>query len=180
MRSIYDNSSYKKVQAFFNEPDVLSTCAFGLPIYLRRNFQKAWCGYVGIPPHHPHFGLNCSSRIPTDKALVKLGEQSPLSIMLEYLKDDQNSVSLAVLYDCHGGITWAADHCPGLSPDGFWWFGFDCSHYNDFSVKDAMEELFTGEYWRHGEYRDINYALKSARGLASQLSDYTTSHKEPQ
>jgi hypothetical protein len=34
----------------------------------------------------------------------------------------------------HRGITWAADHVGNHSPDGFWWLGFDTSHFGDDSV----------------------------------------------
>jgi hypothetical protein len=33
--------------------------------------------------------------------------------------------------NCHGGLTYSADHVPKEKPDGHWWLGFDTCHLYD-------------------------------------------------
>ena len=177
--SIYDEPAYRKIRDFFHEPDYMHSCAFGLPFYLKRNWAKTWCGYVGIPPTHPHFGMNYSNTVKyTRWRELPIGGKSPISLFLGSIEKEDDQVSLDILYDCPGGISWANDHAAGERPDGYWYFGFDCNHYNDYSPKRAMEELV--EPWDFGDrhYRNIAYAIKGVTHLANQLSDFTSAYPE--
>jgi hypothetical protein len=59
-------------------------------------------GYIGVPKEHPFFGKHYDD------------------IHREY-------EDLSV----HGGLTYSEDHYPRQKPDGYWWIGFDTSHYQD-------------------------------------------------
>jgi len=41
-----------------NEPDAKDWEAHGLKCAMRRNATGAWCGYVGVPVDHPHYGVD--------------------------------------------------------------------------------------------------------------------------
>lgn len=173
--SIYEIADLRK---FFNEPDIVRSCAFGLPIVLVRNSFKAWCGYVGVPAHHPHYGLSYGDTLANfDTSKVLVQKQSPISLFLA-MAGEGSDISIDCLYNVHGGITYATDHPPLFPRDGHWWFGFDCSHYQDLSPKDIIEAHLENDHWRPGAYRTMEYALAEARSLASQLSDFTSSFPE--
>lgn len=178
MSDYYNSLTYKRLIPFFNEPDYWKSCAYGLPFYMKRNWSKAWCGYVGVPKHHPHFELNYSDRIIADRNSILIKDQSPISIFLEAAAPEDERVSLDFLYDCPGGITWAENHAAGESPDGYWWFGFDCSHYNDLSPRDIIEEGLNNKNWRPGTYKDFKWVHGKIVHLASQLSDFISDHPE--
>lgn len=171
-----DHPLYPRLLDFFSEPDVWEGCAYGLPLYAQRNYAKAWCGYVGVPPHHPHRGLTYGDEIPIDVPPdnVPIGMQSPVSL---FSYACSQALTIDVLYDCPGGITWSEPHRPGRSPDGWWYFGFDCSHYNDLSPRDMIDSLIEGN-WRSGEYRTLGFVRRQLFHLASQLSDFTSNHPE--
>ena len=179
--SPYDTPQYAALRAFWNEPDTHSGCAYGLPFHMQRNFSKAWCGYVAVPEHHPHFGLNYSDQVEVlEWESVKIGGQSPISLLIAASRESEDNLSLDVLYDAPGGLTWARDRLPGGRPDGYWWFGFDCSHYNDLSPKDIFSS-FSGypyDLFEGRTYRDFNFVHRACFRLASQLSDFTSQFPE--
>lgn len=180
MTSLYEQKAYKRIAAFFNEPDYYHSCAFGLPYYLRRNPMKAWCGYVGVPSTHPHYGLSYTDRVMYEaKDQITVGQKSPVNILVAAFTADSKTVSLDVLYDCPGGLTWADNRAALERPDGYWYFGFDCSHYNDYSPKDAMSDLIDPAYWKDDRvYRTFAYANAGAVHLANQLSDFSSAYPE--
>lgn len=179
--SPYDTEQYQALKSFWNEPDHYSGCAYGLSIFMQRNFFKAWCGYVGVPEHHPHFGLSYSDQVERlDWQSIPVNGQSPISLLIAASRPSENNISLDILYDAPGGLTWAADHKPGEYKDGLWWFGFDCSHYNDLSPK-AVFASFSG--YPHTlspgrTYKDFNFVRRACFSLASQLSDFTSQFPE--
>lgn len=169
--SIYNHPLYPSLRKFFDEPDFYDGCAFGLPLHMRRNHAKAWCGYVGIPASHPFFGKDYDDRVPYDRTTVLIKDQSPLTLFMEALTEDNNSVSLAALLDCPGGVTWAQPSVPWGGLPNYWYFGFDCNHYNDKSPKDIIQEMAEGTSWREGTYRDFDFVLRACRKLAEQLME---------
>ena len=84
------------------------------------------CGYVGVPPGHPFFGLG-----PGDCIAPGCG-------MADCYEGD-HSVDSAVRV--HGGLTYAApcqeEHERGIchvadpGEPNLWWLGFDCAHGGD-------------------------------------------------
>jgi len=74
-----------------------------IPITWLGNLPHGYaCGYVGVPPEHPWFGMDYDT-----------------------LHNNYPHVSI------HGGLTYASDSLPIQKPDGLWWVGFDTSHGGD-------------------------------------------------
>jgi hypothetical protein len=89
-----------------------------LDCMILRNPMGAWCGYVGLPPNHPHHGKACND-IDYDIYNVHGG--------LTYAKE------------CAGNICHVPE--PGR-PHDVWWLGFDCNH-----SQDRAPEFFGGYDW---------------------------------
>lgn len=182
MRSYYDTQQQKLLAPFFDEPDYYRGCAYGLPVYMKRNRMKAWCGYVGVPAHHPHVGKSYGDTVPAPNWQSRpVGGQSPISLLCGIVNATETDCPIDLLYDCPGGITWATDHAPGESVDGYWWFGFDCSHYNDLSPQDIIMSFIPDPMYKlSGEtkYRDFRFVMAACWKLASQLSDFISSYPE--
>lgn len=159
-----------------DEPDELRWIdpTTSLPCTARRNDFGAWCGYVGVPETHPWHGKGYDHRVPLGEmeraALDRpVGTMSPLAIMCNsWGGSDPDTVSLGVLLDCHGGITWKGVRRSEDSPlfSNAWWFGFDCSHCDDYSP--SLD--------RHMEpgchYRDVGYVVREVTKLAKQLTKF--------
>lgn len=146
----WDNPTRELLQPFFNEPDYWRSCAYGFHVQASRSYEKAWCGYVGVPKSHPLYGYD----------------------------DRDMMVDIDVIFDCPGGITWSADHAPLHCRDGNWWFGFDCIHCNDLSPKNVVDALAVDGRFPYGvqeeyqTYRDLKFVKYSIYKLARQLSEY--------
>lgn len=171
--SMYDHPLYPMLRTFLDEPDFYDSCAFGLPIHMRRNHAKAWCGYVGVSNRHNLFGCDYTTRVPVDRSTVLIRQQSPLTIFLEAHKDD-GCIGLDTLIDCPGGLTWAKDRVPWGGLPGYWYFGFDCSHYNDLTPKDIIQGMADRVmyYGSEAQYRSFEWALRETRKLAETLAHF--------
>ena len=138
------------------------------------------CGYVGIKPTHPLYGLPYNDTIPQtlmdkwqeiqDKLVGKRG-----AIDLFILSSNLKNPRIGILFDVHGGITYSSK-----SPDypifikDTWWFGFDCSHYGD--GKD-IGQIYPEDVRRHyhnfpGDViRTLEYCISECESLSQQLTD---------
>lgn len=87
-----------------SEPDREEWRSHGMPCLVVRNDLGGLCGYVGVPPGHPHHGKGYDD-VPAD---VHGG--------------------LTYSEKCAGHICHVAQ--PG-EPDDVWWLGFDCVHLGD-------------------------------------------------
>lgn len=163
----------------------------GLPcLLLRKEDMGHWCGYVGVAPGHPLYGVpynRCARRAAP--CLELYCAHSPDAVL-----------------DVHGGITFAGAcqedphgicHVPDPGEDAHvWWFGFDACHAGDLApgmaaqlaqlrgvlpglgrapgaVRDACVRLTT---WldvppRGERYRDVAYMTQHCWRLAQQLGD---------
>ena len=150
------------IDTFWNEPDFYFEDREGYHLFAMRNGMKAWCGYVGVPSTHPLFGKECDERIAVpDRREIKIDKISPIAQLLEATKPDDGKISLDVLINIHGGITFSGKRRYG-NP-ALWYFGFDCSHYND---------LTPYELYRHknnrlteGTYRTLHYVKSEINTL---------------
>lgn len=130
-----------------------------LPCLIVRGPAGALCGYVGVLPGHPFYGVEYS-QCPINECGDSYCHHSP-----------EANVSV------HGGLTFSdgcADgpeaksicHLPeDGEPDSVWWLGFDCAHAGDLLPKPGMLML-GGE-----EYRDLAYVERQCRDLAKQLKE---------
>lgn len=96
----------------------------------------------------------------------KVNEKTPVIAAVCQTKEnlDAGKVSLELLLEVHGGVTYA-DKWKGR--DG-WWLGFDCGHCDDY--QPHFDSLFVNVYSR---YRTLEYVADECRSLARQIVDYT-------
>ena len=70
--------------------------------------------------------------------------------------EDRNEELNAIQEDVHGGLTYSA-----MGKDGYWYFGFDTNHYNDFCPAIAEVLIANGlleKDIKYGRYQDcMNY-----------------------
>lgn len=70
--------------------------------------------------------------------------------------------------DVHGGITFCEPRLPPHGPVNYMFYGFDCSHYNDFCP--AYHPVYELE---NLQYRNIEYVTNEITSLARQLKEIT-------
>lgn len=178
------------------EPDSLDFEAEGLPCAMRRNERYGvWCGYVGVGPEHPLFGLpyNQPLKLPSSWFEGRTLDQGygPVDLFMHIVggaksMDDATPICLAL--HVHGGCNYAEDHIPHSEPDGHWWFGFDCMHAGDLmpgnpNHDELMNQMIDSmpEHVRatmrdivfrknRGVYRDRQYVVSECQSLADQLN----------
>jgi hypothetical protein len=176
------------------EPDSLDFEADGLPCAMRRIPRGNWCGYVGVGPEHPLFGLptNHLLKLPSSWFEGRRGLEGtgPFDLFIHLARGreltDACEISLAL--QVHGGVNYAEDHVPDGKPDGRWWFGFDCGHAGDYmpfntnidrimdemvdsmpeEVRNTMRKIVRGR--EHTIYRDQQYVVGECQSLAVQLN----------
>lgn len=106
-----------------NEPDdkvVWIDPSANLDCMIVRNALGAWCGYVGLPPEHPHHGMSYND-IPWNAYDVHGG--------------------LTFTDSCGGHICHVPE--PGR-PHNVWWLGFDTNHGCDRAPLDLVH--YAGTY----------------------------------
>lgn len=136
-----------------HEPDRVDWVAHGLAcLALRHPRHGSWCGYVGVPPEHPLYGVD--RREPEISAL-----------------DTHGGINYSAV--CDGEIC----HQPADGmPDDVWWFGFDCMHLLDLSPGTDARERAMGLHLSHPmpssmreTYRALPYVREQVDQLAAQL-----------
>lgn len=145
------------------------------------------CGYVGVEPGHPLFGLDYSQNIESKELKQelhnsKIGKKGLLDIFCW----DGETTRLSLLIDVHGGITYSAlsekTSYPSNQLDPIWYFGFDCAHLGDAKDYNALAKVYPkqAEYYRNMdlEYRCFNgdtvrttwYVEQECKNMAEQLT----------
>lgn len=114
--------------------------ATGLRCVLHRvDWGGFLCGYVGVPDEHPAHGTGYDD-------LYTEGEEYGPAV--------------------HGGLTYAASTAPGCDAQGFWWFGFDCTHYQDLTPSS----IASGFPIVNEVYRDVDFVRQETAHLAAQMN----------
>lgn len=116
----------------------------GLPCLIVRNHSGGLCGYVGVPPNHPHYGADYDD-VPAE---VHGG--------LTFAGSCQEGKREEGI--CHVVA-------PG-QPDDVWWLGFDCVHY-----MDTAPVLLAYGCMSDGTYRDVAYVTAECERLATFLAE---------
>jgi hypothetical protein len=182
------------------EPNRLDFEADGLRCAMRRNHYGAWCGYVGVGPEHPLFGLptNHPLKLPASWFEGRKFDQGtgPIDLVIHMMsgaKSMNDACPISLAFQVHGGLGYAEDHVPDpnriVPPDGRWWFGFDCGHAGDYmpglqfmdkyleQMVDSMPEHVRATMRKvvlgtPNRYRDQPYVVAECQSLAAQLNAY--------
>jgi hypothetical protein len=150
----------------------------GLHALIRRNFQGAWCGYVGVPPTHPWFGRSYTVKVQPDKALlerrVDINEVCVLSLFAAAFRGDEpeDGLPLNLAIRVHGGLTWGDYISLDEAKKDWWYFGFDCAHSGDY--QPGMEQFFSErhrELLKHLNRQEIYRTEEYVRGEVAHLSE---------
>ncbi len=134
-------------------------------------YGKHRCGYVAVPSGHALHGKGYSENVPAlaDAARnAKMGKKSPILVFtasVDATEGEQVRWSADVAIDVHGGITFSGEH-EGMSVSGTWWFGFDCSHYND-ARWDVQDQSIA---FCEGVVRTFEYVEAECERMAEQLA----------
>lgn len=134
------------------------------------------CGYVGIPKEHPLYNTFYGD-------------------YLDIKKDER--VQIDAYFSCHGGITFSDGGVCSDYPikSDLWWFGFDCSHYNDipdyqeakrifreadviFQRLSIAEDLEKEHPNTIGQVRSLDFVVSECIKLAEQLSEFELNENE--
>ncbi len=120
------------------------------------------CGYIGVPPEHPLFGVKYdeeSDALKESLAAVldgPVGKRGVISLFCMTAGEDCQPRPEYV-FDVHGSLTYsAAGDYPVKSE--LWWFGFDCGHAGDSSK------------YCNGEGRTEEYVVSECESLAAQVA----------
>lgn len=129
------------------------------------------CGYVLIPKGHYLYekGYSDDLNITLDDLKdKKIGKRGVLSLFITALKKDKNKcVSMDMLFDVHGSITFAR------RIDDEWWIGFDCAHIGDAKDPSIMDPDLLKVYKEIGQDLDKKYKKLSQRSGGLKVPFFT-------
>ena len=134
------------------------------------------CGYVKIPKDNPLFGLGYSTKLPITMYILKnetVGKRSVIPFFLQGLDKDER-ISMDVLFDVHGGITFSGD----VKQLGGYWIGFDCAHYDDAKDVSLMDKKYkklynSSQVIHYGTIKTTDYVEQECKNLIDQIIKYS-------
>ena len=132
----------------------------GMPCLAVRSFQGNWCGYVGVEPGHPFYGIHYSTCVRRPIPCVGDGcLHTPADLLGGAWRD--YTIARCVTEDpegiCHVPSPGESEH--------LWWFGWDCGHADDITPR------LLNARWPHATYKSLAYVRSQCRRLAIQLDD---------
>lgn len=150
--SFVDKSKWQR-GPWDSEPDKLQwpDLETGLPCLIHRaGVTGALCGYVGVAPGHPWYGVKYEEIEP---AVDVHGGLTYSDFCFEVTEADGRGI-------CH--VPDEGD------PEKVWWLGFDCAHCNDESpaINAQLHNLIDRAF---ETYRTLEYVQQQCRELAKQV-----------
>jgi hypothetical protein len=125
------------------------------------------CGYVAVEQDHPLYEVDYSTAVPglSLPDTTPVGDRGILALFSMACNGSTEGLSPGCYFDVHGSITYAGgnDGYP-VEGSGLWWFGFDCHHSGDASMKYQSFEP-------DAVFRDADYVERHCESLAKQLSE---------
>ncbi len=94
--------------------------------------------------------------------------------------DEGNEELDAIADDVHGGFTYTS-----VGDDGYWYFGFDTNHYNDFCpaiveelIKNGLieKDIKYGKYYDFMNYKTWEFVEDQIHWLGKRLWSYDQYH----
>ena len=129
------------------------------PAYLKQRYRykKYRCGYVGVPPLHPLYGVHYYQKV----LHIPKGAQTFI------IKETSESIAPENVCNVHGGLTYSGNGSYPV-PSDEWWFGFDCAHVGDGYIEIPPGEMnILGD----GPPRSLEYCWSECERLARQLKE---------
>jgi hypothetical protein len=126
IQTLFNKAKWKK-GPWNDEPDLamwVDVLSF-YPCVARRGLFGEWCGYVGLPPHHPLYGVNRYDRV------------------FEFI-DVHNNITQSDISEDLSKLT--------MPPIAYWWLGFSCSGRNDFVPAQPIATESEYNVYRTFEY----------------------------
>lgn len=135
-------------------------------------------GYVEIPKDSLFFGKNYTDKLPISKSVLDnepVGKRNPISIFC-YNGED---ITMDILFNVHGGITFADDGLGCVDKKDAWFIGFDCNHLGDakdVSIMDEQGEKFHKEFGNFADdiIRTEEYVEEELKSLVDQIIKYNS------
>jgi hypothetical protein len=166
-----------------NEPDEVIFRAHGLACVMKRSPLRHWCGYVGVKPSHPLYGVDFQDVVPYPdvwkERAADIDGHGVLNVFMHALKPDEiptGFAPLSLVLSVHGGLSFSGHF--GLLRH-WWFFGFDCGHAGDLSpgfVHLLESTGFDSAHLRLIEgfrtYRTCDYVRHECITLAEQIAAY--------
>lgn len=139
--------------------------------------RRARCGYVGLPQGHVLYGHRYSkdhSALRRFADTAQIGQKSPIIILTAGVNAPEGEricASPETIFDVHGGITFSEGGVGTSYPVGsnLWWFGFDCSHYNDGYIDPYPDPRLS--FGREYPARSLDFCIVQCENLAQQICE---------
>lgn len=161
------------------EPDEEEFVWAELPCLIKRHPNLGHlCGYVGVPPAHPHYAPKMRDKntfmrkdLVIDGKVVVAGRPDLPERLIDISYED---IDIGV----HGGLTFGeigkGEH--GWQ-EGFHWYGFDCAHSGDYGpyIDERSLAIHRNVTGRDGPasyetYKNWEYVKDETKHLAEQLA----------
>jgi hypothetical protein len=81
-----------------------------------------------------------------------------IDLALEMSGRPDGLIALGMALPAHGGISFSCE-----DTDGFWWFGFDCSHGGDLMPALMPFGTYRDQNYVHGQVTRLAWALQAMR-----------------
>ncbi len=127
-------------------------------------------GYVAVSKDHALFGKKYSDKIKVNEEPKFNGNYIGLLCTALDIDKEENTYSIDMAIDVHGGLTYSENELNGIDKELFgelWWFGFDTLHSGD--LKPFQTEIDKRFPHSNDVYRDFEYVEKQTIQLAEQL-----------
>jgi hypothetical protein len=129
------------------------------------------CGYVELPTDHPLHGVGYSETHPSltsPSPDTPVGKRGLIPLLLvSMISEGEIPATPEIIFDVHGGITFAGGDGKYPADGDGWWFGFDCAHAGDGSLNPKVN-------WDDSPVRSTEYVASECESLAAQLKEITT------
>jgi len=137
------------------------------------------CGYVKIPKKHYLYGKSYYEQLNikfSEIAKQPTGKRNFITFLCNSNLKPEDNISMDLLFDVHGGITFSGKGTSAEFNKRGWWIGFDCAHSEDkpdYKLMDTEYKKFY-KYFEasHGEIRSREYVEQECKNLIDQIIKY--------
>lgn len=124
------------------------------------------CGYVEIPINSIFFNKRYDEKLPIPKSVLNnkvVGKRGVMSL----LGFDGETITMEVLFDVHGSITFSESSL--MDKTNSWFIGFDCAHAGDRPDPSITKAIFADIDHGFGEIRTLEYVELELKSLIDQI-----------